>query len=133
MDQRGLSDPGGRGDHVGGEQKGKRAGAADEFRPDEAHHRLAWDAERKRDARLGGDDPESDLAHLLRYGDEALFGNIAGDDRTEERLEAGLQILRQRGDTLRPVINAVDRRRRARAEGEAVKPERPQLERVGDG
>src|SRR3546814_15611767 len=88
IDQRGLADHGGRGDHFGGEQKGKRAGAADEFRPDEAHHRLAWDAERKRDARLGGDDPESDLAHLLRYGDEALFGNIAGDDRTEDRLES---------------------------------------------
>ena len=57
-------------------------------------------------AGLGGDDPEADLAHLL--GDRRLvaFGELLGDDRREDRIEAGLQLLRQRGDLLGDIIDA---------------------------
>src|SRR3546814_5432259 len=79
-----LADHRGRGDHFGSEQEGERACAADELRPDEAHHRLSGNAERERDARLRRDDPETDLADLLRDRGEALFGEVRSEEHTSE-------------------------------------------------
>src|SRR3546814_10113690 len=80
------------------------------------HDGFARNAERERDARLGRDDPETDLADLFRHGAKPLFGEVARDHRAEDRLEAGFQLLRQGGDLLRHIIDAVDRRRGELAE-----------------
>src|SRR3546814_7726290 len=78
------------------------------MRPNQPHHALAGDAERKRDPRLRGDDPEADLRHLR--GDALLvaFRQVAGDDRPENGVEARLQLLRKRGDLLGDIIARSD-------------------------
>src|SRR3546814_3062495 len=86
--------------------EGERGGAADEFGADEAHDGFARNAERERDARLGRDDPETDLADLCRHGAKPLFGEVARDHRAEDRLEAGFQLLRQGGDRKSTRLNS---------------------------
>ena len=100
VDQRRFRHRRRRGHHFGREQEGERAGAADEAAPDHAHHRLAGNAEGERDPGLGGDDPEADLPHLLGHRLPVALGELLGDDRGEDRIEAGLQLLRKRGDLL---------------------------------
>ena len=63
-------------------------------------------------AGLRGDDPEADLADLLRDRVLVADRDVARDHRAEDRVEAGLQLRRQRGDLLRDIINADDGRRR---------------------
>src|SRR3546814_6123146 len=94
------------------------------------HDGFARNAERERDARLGRDDPETDLADLCRHGAKPLFGEVARDHRAEDRLEAGFQLLRQGGDLLRHIIDAVDRRRGELAEDEEVEAARTPLDRI---
>ena len=95
IDQRALAHHRRRRDDFSEQQTGERQRADNELRPDKAHHRFARYAERERDAGLRGDDPEADLADLPRNGCIIMRLEIAGDDRTENRLKAALQLLRQ--------------------------------------
>ena len=118
VDQRRLADRSGRCDHFGGEQEAERGGAGDEAGADQAHHRLRRECRAPARRRVcARDHPEADLPHLL--GDRGLvaLGEVAGDDRAKDRVEAGLQLGRQRRDLLRDIIDADDRpaRRTGRA------------------
>ena len=102
--------------------------------PTSAHHRPPGNAERQCDPELRGDDPVSDLADLL--GDRRL-GRPAASLRTiagpEHRLEAGLELGRQRRDLLRDIIDADEARGHERAEHGEVDAARRPFDRVGGG
>src|SRR5690606_7153248 len=133
IDQRRFGDDRGRSHDFGEQQEGERAGAADEGRADEAHDRLTRDAERETDAGLRRGDPEADLADLL--GDRAvvLLLELTGEHRSEDRLEAGLELLRQAGDLLGDVIDADGRGHGEQAEDEDVEAPGAPFDRVGGG
>ena len=61
------------------------------------------------------------------------LGELLGDDRGEDRIEAGLQLLRQRGDLLRDIIDPDPIRRDEQAEDGDVEPARAPFDRVGGG
>ena len=60
-------------------------------------HMPTWDGVL---ARLRGNDPEAHLADLPGNGGQVSVLQVAGDDRPQDRLEAGLQLLWQAGDLL---------------------------------
>ena len=108
VDQRRFADRRGRGDTSAASRKAERRGAADERRTRPAPSPLRpGSPSASAIAGLRGDDPEADLPHLLgdrRHGRRRrCCATITGP---EDRLEAGLQLGRQRGDLLRDIIDA---------------------------
>jgi hypothetical protein len=70
-------------------------------------------------------DPEAHLAELPGDGALVAFLEVAGDDRAEDRLEAGLELLRQARHLLRRPIDPDRRRRSEQAEDRDVQPRVP--------
>ena len=69
----------------------------------------------------------------LGDGGVVLLLQLAGDHRPEDRLEAGLELLRQAGDLLGDVVDADRGRRGEQAEDEDVEPPGAPFDRVGGG
>ena len=129
--QRGFADDGGRRHHFGRKEKGERAIALDKIGADQTHHGLAGNAERQRHAGLRRDNPEADLAHLLCHGHLVARFQIARDHRAQNRIKAGLQLLRQRRHLLRHIIDAHHGRRRKKAKDCQIQSPRSPFNRVG--
>ena len=130
IDQRRFGhDRGGR-HHFRGKEKGERPGPADEIRSDEAHHRFARQAQRQGDTRLHRSDPEAHLTDLLCDLGVVLGLQVLGDDRAEDGLETGLQLLRQARNLLRHVIHPDRGRRGEQAEDEDVDAPRAPFDRI---
>ena len=133
VDQRRFADHRGGGDDFGREQERQGGGAAGEARSDQPHNSASRDRQRDRDPDLGGDDPVGHLAHL--GGDRALVArrDVARDHRSQHRLEAGLELGRQRGHLLRDIINADEGRAEEQPEDREIDPARGPFDRVGGG
>jgi hypothetical protein len=90
VDESGLADRRHRSHDFCGKKESQGGGTGNECRSDETHYGFARNCESERDTELRTDHPEPDLPHLL--GDRFLvaFLQVARDDRSEDRVEAGL-------------------------------------------
>ena len=131
VDQHGFGHDGGCRHDLCRKQERQRTRTADEFGSDQAHHRFARYAQRQCDSRLCRDDPEPDLADLLGNGRIVLSLQVLGDHRPQDRLETGLELLRQARDLLGNVIDADCRRRGKQAEDEDIEAARSPLDGIG--
>ena len=101
------------------------------MRADQSHQRLTRNAERERDSRLRCDDPETDLADLRGDRGKIAGFKLACDHRAENRVEAGLELLRQARDLLRDIINADRRGRDKQPENREIEPARSPFNGIG--
>ena len=134
IDQRRLGDRRRRRDHLGGEQEGERRGAADELRrrPGPSPPRPECRARARSPAWAAMIQKPTWRTCLATaaLSPSASFWVMTG---REDRIEAGLQLLRHRGDLLRDIIDADILRRDEQAEDGDVEPARAPFDRVGGG
>ncbi len=131
--QRGFADHGSGRDDLRQQEKGQGSSAANEMRPDKSHHRLAGYAKRKGNTRLRSDDPEAHLTDLPRNGGKIALGKVAGDDRPQNGIEAGFQLLRQWGDLLRHIVDTDNRGTDEQAQNGEVEATRSPFHAIGGG
>ncbi|KIU00152.1 hypothetical protein QU38_02835, partial [Staphylococcus aureus] len=84
IDQAGLADRAGRGEHFGDEQDAQRAGADHELLADQPHHAFGRQREHHCQRGLGARHPEADLAHLLGDRGPVVLGERLGDDGPQD-------------------------------------------------
>ena len=134
IDQRGFGNRRGRRDHLGGEQEGRarrcRRRIAAPTRPITASPGMPSASAIAAWAAMIQKPTWRTCRATASLSPSASFWVITG---REDRIEAGLQLLRQRGDLLRDIIDADPVRRDEQAEDGDVEPARAPFDRVGGG
>ena len=115
------------------QQHGQHRHAGGKGRAKQAHSSLSGNTQRQHRSELHRCHPETDLAHMARCLGEIARRQIAGEHGAEDRIEAGLQPLRQRGDLLRHKIDAHNLRRGKTAQDEDIEPARAPFGDIGAG